>query len=268
MTQGAGARGTPKSIAELRQVAQPPEVLGRANAEHWAGRLYGRRISVYLTRVALRLGLSPNAVTAIMIIVGLAGAGLLAVQGLWAAVVAFLLVQLYMVLDCVDGEIARWTGQTSVKGVYLDRLGHYLVEGAILAMLGVRAVGDDGGLGWVVVGLLAALGALIAKAETDLVAMARLEGGLGPMPQAATSIEVKSLAGARRVAAFVPIHRALHAIEAAYLFLGAAIIDQLSDTLTATRTLVVVVAVLAWLIAFLHLVSILNSTRLTAKEVS
>ena len=124
-------------------------------------------------------------------------------------------------------------------------------------------MGDEG-LGWVVIGTVAALGALIAKAETDLVAMSRLEGGLGRMPEVATSIGVRSLAGGRRVAAFVPVHRALHAVEASCLVLGAAIIDQVSDTLTATRVLAVTLAVLAWVIALVHLVSILNSSRLTA----
>ncbi|MGI9611007.1 MAG: CDP-alcohol phosphatidyltransferase family protein, partial [Acidimicrobiia bacterium] len=209
MGQGAANRGSPESIADLRAVVQPDSVVGRTSGEHWAGRLYGRRISIHVTRLALSLGLSPNTVTGLMIAVGLGAAGVLAVGGLWPAVISFLLMQLYLVLDCVDGEVARWTGKTSVKGIYLDRLGHYLVEGAIIAMLGVRAMGDEG-LGWVVIGLVGALGALIAKAETDLVAMARLEGGLGRMAEQATAIDNRHLAGGRRVAAYFPVHRVLH----------------------------------------------------------
>ena len=121
-------RRQPESTAELRAVAQPADVVGRSSGEHWAGRLYGRRVSIHITRAAPRLGLSPNAVTAVLIVVGLGGAAVLAVGGLWPAIVGVVLVQLYLVLDCVDGEVARWTGQTSVKGIYLDRLGHYLVE--------------------------------------------------------------------------------------------------------------------------------------------
>lgn len=252
----------PESISELRAVTQPAELLNRANAEHWAGRLYGRRVSVYLTRLALRLGLSPNAVTALMIAVGLAGAVVLGIGGWWPALIGFLLVQLYLVLDCVDGEVARWTGKTSVVGIYLDRLGHYLVEGALLIAIGVRATGDAG-LEWTVVGLVAALGALLAKTETDLVATARLAGGLGAMPKKAIVIGSPTLASGRRLAALFPVHRGLHAIEATCLALIAALVDVATDSLVATRTLAIGLAVLAWLIAVLHLVSILKSSRLT-----
>ena len=44
------------SIAELRAVTQPPSIFARDSGEHWAGRLYIRRASVYLTRVFLRTG--------------------------------------------------------------------------------------------------------------------------------------------------------------------------------------------------------------------
>ena len=37
-------------MEELRAKAQPPAVLSRANAEHWAGLVYGRKISIHLTR--------------------------------------------------------------------------------------------------------------------------------------------------------------------------------------------------------------------------
>ena len=252
----------PESISELRAVTQPAELLNRANAEHWAGRLYGRRVSAYLTRLALRLGLSPNAVTGVMIVVGLAGAVVLAIGGWWPALAGFLLIQLYLVLDCVDGEVARWTGKTSAVGIYLDRLGHYLVEGAVLIAIGISATGDAG-LEWTVVGLVAGLGVLVSKAETDLVATARLAGGLGPMPKKAIVIGSPVLAGGRRLAALFPIHRGLHAIEATCLALLAALVDLATDSLIATRALAIGLAALAWLIAVLHLVSILKSARLT-----
>ena len=39
------------SIAELRAQTQPDWLLARPGAEHWAGRLYMRRLSPYLTRL-------------------------------------------------------------------------------------------------------------------------------------------------------------------------------------------------------------------------
>ena len=48
---GAAAHGArPTSIAELRAVAQPPEVRGRRNAEHWTvrdGKVWRGRIFTF-----------------------------------------------------------------------------------------------------------------------------------------------------------------------------------------------------------------------------
>src|SRR5437899_1830317 len=98
------------SVAELRAATQPASIFARNSGEHWGGRLYMRRLSPYLTRQFLRLGLSPNAVTALMIPVGLAAAALVSIPSVFAAVGAALLIQLQLLLDCSDGEVARWRG--------------------------------------------------------------------------------------------------------------------------------------------------------------
>ena len=60
------------SLADVRATGQPPQVLARLNDEHWAGRLYMRRVSPYATVVFARLGWSPNAVTVAFIVSGVA----------------------------------------------------------------------------------------------------------------------------------------------------------------------------------------------------
>ena len=42
------------TIAQLREVTQPPSVRTRAGAEHWVAHAYLRDISPYLTRILLR----------------------------------------------------------------------------------------------------------------------------------------------------------------------------------------------------------------------
>ena len=91
------------------------------------------------------------------------------------------MVQLYLLLDCVDGEVARWKKQFSLAGVYLDRVGAYLCDAAVLVGFGLRAA-DLWGTGridwlWAFLGTLAALGAILIKAETDLVGVARHQAG-------------------------------------------------------------------------------------------
>jgi hypothetical protein len=123
------------SLAELREKGQPQAVLDRLNDEHWLGRLYGRRLSPYATWVFARLHWSPNAVTTAFIVCGVTAGVVIAFGGLTTAIVGAVLVQLYLIFDCSDGELARWADRKSVGGIYLDGVGHYLAESAVLAGL-------------------------------------------------------------------------------------------------------------------------------------
>ena len=203
-------RTSTPSIAELRAATQPPEIFARNSGEHWAGRLYIRRLSPYATKLFLRLGLSPNAVTWLFIAAGVAAAGVLAVDdlGIAGVVGAFLLIQLQILLDCSDGEVARWQGRFSAKGIYLDRIGHYVTEAGLPIALGIRA--DE-----VTLGLVLAVLVLLIKSETALVHVARAESG---QPPAADRAEVAAPRGgvlrrARHALRAVPFYRAFVAME-------------------------------------------------------
>ena len=60
------------TIAELRAATQPASIFARNSGEHWAGRLYMRRLSPYLTRLLIRTPITANGVTWLMILVGVA----------------------------------------------------------------------------------------------------------------------------------------------------------------------------------------------------
>jgi phosphatidylglycerophosphate synthase len=263
------ARRTP-TIAEVRAGGQPAGLKDRRNEEHWAGRLYMRDVSPYVTWLSIRLGLAANHLTFLMVGCGvLAGVVVaLPLTGLgWllGAVAGALLVQAYLLLDCSDGEVARVTGRTSIIGVYLDRIGHYLSEVALLAGLGYRAQGGLESGGWVELGLVAALGAALIKAETDNVVVARAKSGLPADPadgERALRPRSTGLALARQAAAMLRFHRIIGAVELSLLILAAAVVDYLRGGLTVTRALVIAVAFVAILQTVLHLISILASRRL------
>lgn len=238
------------SIAELRAATQPPEIFARNSGEHWAGRLYVRRVSPYATRVFLRLGLSADAVTWLFILAGLAAAAVLALPGIWAALGAFLLIQLQILLDCSDGEVARWRGQFSVRGIYLDRIGHYLTEAALPIALGIRT-------GEVALGLVVAVLVLLVKSEAALVHVARAESGRPPPPdtrQAATP-RGRLLGRARRALAFVPFYRAFVAVE----FTALALMAEIAGL---TEELLVALVPVAAITALGRLVAVITSERL------
>lgn len=259
----ARERTTKPTVAQLRAVGQPPEVLARYNAEHWAGRVYMRRVSVYATWVLVRLGVPANVVTFGMALVGLIGAAAFSGQGVWWPLAGALLIQLYLLLDCSDGEIARWSNTTGPTGVFLDRLGHYVVEGALLIAAGLRA-GEGANEGWTIAGMAAALLALLTKVETDLVEVARAKAGLGASNDAAVAPRATGLARIRRLAGMLPVNRLLGAIEASFVLLAAAFADQALGDLRATRWVVTAMIAIGVYTFAGHLFMILASNRLRA----
>jgi len=252
------------SLAEVKATGQPPEIFSRLNDEHWAGRAYMRRLSPGATWVFARLGWPPNAVTAGFIACGVAAGAVLALGGLASAIAAAVLVQAYLLLDCADGELARWSGRTSATGVYLDGVGHYLGEAALITGLGIRAQGHLAlAGGYVTAGLTAALLAALVKAETDNVTVARAKAGLpGAFGDAALAPRGAALARARRLAAAFRVHRAIQAVELSLLILVAAVADAARGGLTATRVLVIGCLVIGGLLVPAHLAAIVASRRL------
>jgi phosphatidylglycerophosphate synthase len=244
------ARSSRPSIAELRAATQPPSIFERNSGEHWAGRLYVRRVSPYATR--LLLGLHPNTVTWLMLLAGVAAGAVLAVgdQTVWPAVAAFALIQLQILLDCSDGEVARWKGVSSPVGIYLDRLAHWLTETALPIGLGI-------GAGEPLLGLVAAVLQLIIKGESALVAVTRLETGLPKLADRADVVAPNPslLAFARRVLAKAPFYRVFVAVEFTGLALIAALLGLEVELLWA-------LIVAGGLTALLRLVAILTSDRL------
>jgi phosphatidylglycerophosphate synthase len=252
-------------LAELRAVAQPETVVGRVSGEHWAGRLYQRKISIHITRSLAPTRVTPNGITWTMLVTGPLAALAMSVPHLWGPIVAFALIQVQGTLDCVDGELARWRDQRAASGVYLDRIGHYVTDGLLAVGVGVHADGGLGHLGsWTTVGLAAGFLVLLTKAETDLVHVARAQSGL---PRVADTAEVaRPRAGVlrqlRRFAGTMPFNRALLALEMTVLAVAAASVDVGRGGLGATRVLSIGLLAIAGLVVAGHLLATLASDRL------
>ncbi|MCQ0025393.1 CDP-alcohol phosphatidyltransferase family protein [Streptomyces somaliensis DSM 40738] len=254
------------SVAELRPVVHPAGVKDRRSGEHWGGRLYMREISLRVTRYLVTTRVTPNQLTYVMTLAGVLAAPALLVPGVPGALLGALMVQMYLLLDCVDGEVARWKKQFSLSGVYLDRVGAYLCDAAVLVGFGLRAADPWGGGRidwlWAFLGTLAALGAILIKAETDLVGVARHQGGLPPVEDAAAEPRSSGMALARRAAAALRFHRLVLGIEASLLIVVLAVGDAVRGDLFLSRLGVAVLAGIALLQTLLHLVSVLASSRL------
>ncbi|MDP9376147.1 MAG: CDP-alcohol phosphatidyltransferase family protein [Actinomycetota bacterium] len=263
--KGTGATVDAPTVAELRAATQPPGLLDRNSGEHWAGRLYMRRVSPYLTRLLLRTPLTPNGVTWLMILAGLLAALALSFPGLWTAFAAFAFIQLQLLLDCSDGELARWRQMGSPVGIYLDRVGHYVTEAALPIALGIRADGGWDSLGgWTTLGLICSVFVLLKMSQAALVHVARAEAGR-PLLKDTAAVAAPRASGLRRVRralGFVPFFRAFVAVEATLLALAAAVFDAVLGELAGTRGLLLALVPLSVVIAAGRLFAILASDRL------
>jgi phosphatidylserine synthase len=256
----------PESIAQLREVTQPPEVRQRANAEHWTASLYLRDISPYLTWVLLKTSISANGVTGYMILVGWLTAASLLIPGLAGATTALILGQLMMLVDCSDGEVARWRNQKSPAGVFLDKVGHYSTEALIPAVLGFRAAGlpfDSVDYVWTTLGFALALVIVLNKALNDMVHVARANAGLDKLSdRKEEAVPSQALVAKLRAAArFVPFHRLYHSVELTIIIFVASVIGIFAGQLFVDRVLLLILLPLAVLALFGHFVAIMASKR-------
>jgi phosphatidylglycerophosphate synthase len=173
------------TIAQIREVSQPASVTGRSNAEHWVADLYLRKLSPYITRLLLATPITANGVTYLMIFTGVSISGALLIPGYLGILLALFLSQLQMLWDCCDGEIARWRSTQSPKGVFLDRVGHYLTESLIPVAFALRLLGwpsevvTDWNLAFF--GALISIMILLNKGFNDIVHVARAFAGLSKL---------------------------------------------------------------------------------------
>lgn len=102
--------------------------------------------SKYIARFAARRGWTPNAVSTVSLVIGVAAAASFAAGTRASLIVGALLLQISFTVDCVDGQLARYTRTFSRLGGWLDsvfdRAKEYLVY-AGLAVGSSRGFGED-----------------------------------------------------------------------------------------------------------------------------
>lgn len=101
-----------------------------------------RRLSKPLTGVAVRRGWRPNQITVVSLLIGLTAASCFALGGRGWLLAGALLLQVSLVVDCVDGEVARFTRNFSPLGAWLDATSDRVKEYAAYAGLAVGAATD------------------------------------------------------------------------------------------------------------------------------
>ncbi len=122
-----------ESIAELRQICRKTK--GTLSKEVWVQPFFYIRflrfLSIYFVKLAIYTPLTANGMTFISMLVVVAGGLLLAFQNPIYSFMGILLIVLFSILDCSDGDLARYRKEASLIGRYFDLWVHGVESTAI-----------------------------------------------------------------------------------------------------------------------------------------
>jgi phosphatidylglycerophosphate synthase len=108
--------------------------------------------SKHIARWAARRGFTPNLVTTVSLAIGLLAAAAFATGQRAGLIAGAVLLQIAFTADCVDGQLARYTGNFSAFGAWLDSMLDRTKEYAVYAGL---AIGGSGNIWVLAAGALA-----------------------------------------------------------------------------------------------------------------
>ena len=141
-----------ESLQELNKIVQKPDYKTQGN---WMVRHILRDAALPITWLLLHTPVTANQVTLGSLAVGLLGVCLLAFPGAGFFLTACLLLQLWYLLDHVDGQIARYRGASGITGRFFDFMTHHLMHGVLFFSLGYHGYERTGRFFFMVWGFLA-----------------------------------------------------------------------------------------------------------------
>jgi hypothetical protein len=112
--------------------------------------------SRFIARWCARRGFTPNQVTTASLLLGVLAAAGFATGERWAMIAAAVVLQFSFTLDCVDGQLARYTRRFSRLGAWLDSIFDRTKEYAVFAGLAIGAAANGDGV-WLLAGCAMAL---------------------------------------------------------------------------------------------------------------
>lgn len=130
-----------REIAGLNDARLRLKLANRAN-DGFFSVFFLRKFSKLFTWAAVRLKMTPNQVTLISFAVGLYSAYQFSQGTFWSIFAGAVLLQLSIIIDCVDGELARYTRQFSQLGAWLDAITDRIKEYLVFFALAYGAAKD------------------------------------------------------------------------------------------------------------------------------
>lgn len=104
---------------------------------HTFAQIVYRKTSMYFTYPFILMRLSPNSITNFMTLVGIVSTLFFMTGNYFYGLIGIVLWQFRMLLDFIDGNVARYWKRTSIRGIYLDTLSHSTTDPLLRIALGI-----------------------------------------------------------------------------------------------------------------------------------
>lgn len=106
--------------------------------------LFTMKISIYVTKLFLYTPIHADQVSMLMLLLVLVGSGMIAFGPMWAMFIGITLIHFTVVLDNVNGEVARYRKEGSLIGSFLEETYHVLAAPFIFFSLGYGIFNQTG----------------------------------------------------------------------------------------------------------------------------
>lgn len=161
-----------ESLKELNKICQKQNYKTQGN---WMVRNVLRDAALPLTWVLLHTPISANQVTLIALMIGILGEFLFIGASPGAFLAGALFLQLWYLLDHVDGQIARYRKTATLSGRYFDFLMHHIIHGVLYFFLGVYCYRETHQLFWLFLGFMTSFDIVLFNLSYDITSKAILE---------------------------------------------------------------------------------------------
>ncbi len=138
-----GIAGLPYVLSQKEDAKKAEHMLIKAlslekrDTDSFIAKNFDRNISLFFTKRLVHTSVTPNQITLTGMSIGFIGAFLLSFPNYWAQLLGAFLFLFCVIVDGVDGEIARLKLKESIFGHYLDIITDNLVHVAIFIGMGI-----------------------------------------------------------------------------------------------------------------------------------
>lgn len=136
-----------KRVEHLRNTFQP--------RQEWWSRVFASPVArMVLTLVADWPAITPNRLTVLSFVLTIATSALILWDGAYSLIVAGVMLQVAYVIDCMDGQLARYRGVSSIQGSFYDKWGDLVKFPFVIFALSLAAFHRSGSDLSVILGLV------------------------------------------------------------------------------------------------------------------